>query len=226
MKARIAITITAATLLSVLLFSCKNNGSGTDGNPAAQDSEGKLAEAAMESPEGKAESQDPGTQGNIDVVYLAGLYCKVTDMDKARIFLGKETNNLFAVKKDVENNYASVYAQTQYENSLNFYMWTDKDGTKVLGVNLVEIGEKGRNKKSLQFFTYDAKLNMAVPCKRLNEIVTNKIMSIRHSISSFVFRIPTSPEDENITLGYWEKKDKDKYHEIVFEWDGHTFNIR
>ncbi|MBO6223114.1 MAG: hypothetical protein J6N56_04990 [Bacteroidales bacterium] len=79
---------------------------------------------------------------NIDVVYLAGLYCKV--MDKARIFLGKETNNLFAVKKDVENNYASVYAQTQYENSLNFYMWTDKD----------------------------------------------------------------------------------KYHEIVFEWDGHTFNIR
>ena len=161
----------------------------------------------------------------IDVVYLANLYCKTTDLDKARIFLGKVTDSLFTVEKDVENNYAAVYAQAQYENSLKFYMWTDKDGEKILGVNLTESGERGHNKRSLQFFTYDARLNLVVPCKRLNEVITNKVMSMRRNLSLFVFRIPTGPEDENITMGYWEKKNKEKYNELVFVWDGHTFNV-
>ena len=64
-----------------------------------------------------------------------------------------------------------------------------------------------------------------VPCKRLNEVITNKVMSMRRNLSLFVFRIPTSPEDENITMGYWEKKNKEKYNELVFVWDGHTFNV-
>lgn len=214
MKFSIAITIFAATAVSLCLASCKNNNKDNGGN-RGKDSETNQTSTVNNTAEAKT----------IDVEYLANLYCKVTDLDKCRLFLGKDTNSLFAVQKDVENNYASVYARTQYQNSLEFYMWTDKDGTKILGVNLTETGEKGQNKKSLAFYTYDNKLDMVVPCKRLNEIVTNKLMSMRHNISSFVLRIPKSPEDENITFGYWEKKDKEKYNELIFKWDGHTFNI-
>ncbi|MBO7561533.1 MAG: hypothetical protein J6T04_01450 [Bacteroidales bacterium] len=216
MEKRIAIIMAAVAATLLCLGSCKNN-SGSEGkeenkNPEGKEkAEGKIAEASEEKV--------------IDVVYLANLYCKTEDMDKARIFLGKATNPLFEVQKDVENNYASVYARTQYQNSLEFYMWTDKDGTKILGVNLTEEGEKGHNRKSLAFYTYEARLDMVVPCKRLNEIITNKLLSMRREISAFVLRIPKSPEDENITFGYWEKKDKDKYNELVFKWDGHTFNI-
>ena len=206
-----------AVAASISLASCKNNNSGGTVNEGNENKE-KQVSASNDNAETKSIE-------NIDVVHLANLYCKVTDMDKCRLFLGKETNPLFTVQKDVENNYASVYARAQYQNSLEFYMWTDKDGTKILGVNLTELGERGHNKKSFQFFTYDSKLDMVVPSKRLNEIITNKMLSLRHSISSFIIRIPTSPQDENITVGYWEKKDKEKYHELIFKWDGHTFNI-
>lgn len=159
---------------------------------------------------------------NLDVVAFANLYCKTTDLDKARIFLGKTTDSLFTVMKDVENNYAKVYANSKYENSLEFYMWTDKDGAKVLGVYLLETAEKGVQ-KSLQFYTYDARLNMAVPYKRLNEIFTDYLMSIRKKIKEFALKIPTSPENENIYFEYWDKQKN--HHEIVFVWDGKTFKV-
>ena len=211
MKKHIAILIFAAS--AICLASCKN-------------SKATAPKQEQTAPQTASEAQvQPADPAEVDVVYLANLYCKTEDMDKARIFLGKASDPLFEVQKDVENNYASVYARTQYQNSLEFYMWTDKDGTKILGVNLTEEGEKGHNRKSLAFYTYEARLDMVVPCKRLNEIITNKLLSMRREISAFVLRIPKSPEDENITFGYWEKKDKDKYNELVFKWDGHTFNI-
>ena len=206
-----ALWMVAALAAVFSLWSCKNNNSGNPADPSIKVNDTKETKAVQEV--------------KIDVVYLANLYCKTEDMDKARIFLGKASDPLFEVQKNVENNYASVYARTQYQNSLEFYMWTDKDGTKILGVNLTEEGEKGHNRKSLAFYTYEARLDMVVPCKRLNEIITNKLLSLRREISAFVLRIPKSPEDENITFGYWEKKDKDKYNELVFKWDGHTFNI-
>lgn len=206
-----ALWMVAALAAVFSLWSCKNNNSGNPADPSIKVNDSKETKAVQEV--------------KIDVVYLANLYCKTTDLDKARIFLGKVTDSLFTVEKDVENNYAAVYAQAQYENSLKFYMWTDKDGEKILGVNLTESGERGHNKRSLQFFTYDANVDLVVPCKRLNEVITNKVMSMRRNLSLFVFRIPTSPEDENITMGYWEKKNKEKYNELVFVWDGHTFNV-
>ena len=212
MKTIIAIMTIAAT---VCVAACKNSSTSGKQNGGKDNPQPSVLIAEANTPEPKT----------IDVVYMANLYCKVTDMDKASIFLGKKTDSLFTVEKDVENNYAAVYAQTQYENSLKFYMWTDKDGEKILGVNLTESGERGHNKRSLQFFTYDANVDLVVPCKRLNEVITNKVMSMRRNLSLFVFRIPTSPEDENITMGYWEKKDKEKYKELVFVWDGHTFNV-
>ena len=212
MKFSIAITIFAATAVSLCLASCKNNNKDNGGN-RGKDSETNQTSTVNNTAEAKT----------IDVEYLANLYCKVTDLDKCRLFLGKDTNSLFAVQKDVENNYASVYARTQYQNTLEFYMWTDSDGEKILGVNVTECGEKGHNRRSLQFFTYDSKLNLAVPCKRLNEIITNKMLSMRRSFSSFILKIPTSPENENIILQYYDKQKK--YHELVFVWDGKQFNV-
>ena len=134
------------------------------------------------------------------------------------------TDSRFTVRKDIENNYAAVSAKSGDQTTLDFYMWTDRDGEKILGVNVTECGERGHNRRSLQFFTYDSRLNLAVPCKRLNEIITNKMLSMRRSFSSFILKIPTSPENENITLQYYDKQKK--YHELVFVWDGKTFNVK
>ena len=192
------------------LSSCKNNKGNQEVTPAVK-------------PEEKTGTQATPQAKDLDVVAFADLFCKTSDMDKARIFLGKDTNSLFTVRKDIENNYAAVSAKSGDQNTLEFYMWIDRDGERILGVNLTECGERGHNKRSLQFFTYDARLNMAVPCKRLNEIITNKMLSLRRSFSSFILRIPASPENENITLQYYDKQKN--YHELVFVWDGKTFNV-
>lgn len=212
MKFSIAILAAAVICLS----SCKN---GKTVNNEAETTQAPKQEQAA--PQSKAEVQAPA----VDVVFLANLYCKTTDLDKARVFQGKDTNPLFTIRKDVENNYAAVYANTQYQNSLEFYLWTDKDGAKILGVNLTEEGEKGHNRRSLGFYTYDSRLNMVVACKGLNELFSNKMLSLRRNISKFIIKLPTSPKNEDITLCYWEKKDKEKYNELVFKWDGHTFNL-
>ncbi|MBR5074719.1 MAG: hypothetical protein IKX26_05770 [Bacteroidales bacterium] len=192
--------LTAVAAVSALA-SCKNRTDTTD------NSEKQMAEKIK----------------NPDVVAFANLYCKTTDLDKARIFQGKDSSSLFTIKTDVENNYAKVYSINQEDNYLEFYMWIDKNGEKILGVNLVEVTAKGTT-KSLQFFTFDSRLKMAVPCKRLNEIITNKMMSIRKGLAKFILRIPTGPENENITLQYWDRKDN--YTELVFVWDGYTFKIQ
>ena len=210
MRAIKALGMVAAIAAVFSLSTCKNNKGNQEITPAVK-------------PEGNTETQVAPQDKNLDVVAFANLFCKTSDMDKARIFLGKDTNSLFTVRKDIENKYAAVSAKSGDQNTLEFYMWTDRDGEKILGVNVTECGERGHNRRSLQFFTYDSKLNLAVPCKRLNEIITNKMLSMRRSFSSFILKIPTSPENENITLQYYDKQKK--YHELVFVWDGKTFNV-
>ena len=207
MKFSIAIMAAAVICLS----SCKNGKTGNQNENATQapKQEQSLSQVKPE---------------EVDVVFLANLYCKTTPLHMAKVFRGTVTDNAYTVRKDVENNYAKVYANTNEDNYLEFYMWTDIDGSKILGINLKEQNQK-EGQQSLQFFTYDSRLNLAVPVKRLNEIVTNKMMSLRRGIYKFIFRLPTSPENEDITLGYWERKDKEKYNELVFKWDGHSFII-
>lgn len=214
MGKRIAI-ITAAIIATLLCISSCRNNTGSAGKDENKNLEGTE----------KAESKkaEPAEEKSIDVVYFANLYCKTSDLDLARIFLGKDTSSLFTVKKDIENNYASVYATSGDQNSLEFYMWTDKDGEKILGVNLTQVGEKGKNRRFLHFFTHDARLNLVVPCKRINEIITNQVMSMRKNIAKFFLITPTSPENENITLKYWDRKGN--YNEFVFVWDGKQFNV-
>ena len=191
----------AAVAAAFSISSCKNSSSGN----TSQDNSSKTDIASK----------------TIDVEHFANLYCKTVNSKTAKVFLGKETDSLFTVKKDIQNNYAKIYASTPYENSLEFYMWTDKNGEKILGVFIIETSKTGQS-KSLQFFTDDSKLNMAVPCKRLNEIIMNKMMSVRRGMSTFLFKMPTSPDNENITLQYRDRKDN--CSEYVFVWDGHTFS--
>ncbi|MBR5398797.1 MAG: hypothetical protein IK103_03285 [Bacteroidales bacterium] len=205
MKKHIAILAFAA-FATLALASCKNRTNNKDVEEPVQSQATAMPKA-----------------NDLDVVSFAKYYCKTTDLDKARIFQGKDSSSLFTIKTDVENNYAIIYANDSEENYLEFYMWIDKNGEKILGVNLVEVTAKGTT-KSLQFFTFDSRLKMAVPCKRLNEIITNKMMSIRKGLAKFILRIPTGPENENITLQYWDRKDN--YTELVFVWDGYTFKIQ
>ena len=210
MKLTKVLLMMAGVASAVSLISCKNSNTRQEITPA-------------DNSVNKTEIQATPQDKNLDVVAFANLYCKTTDLDKAKLFLGKDNDPMFTIRKDVENNYASVSANRGDQNTLEFYMWIDRDGEKILGVNLTESGEKGHNKRSLAFFTYDARLNMVVPCKRLNEVFTNKMMSMRRTFSSFVLRIPTSQENQNITLQYYDKQKK--YHELVFVWDGKTFNV-
>ena len=89
-----ALWMVAALAAVFSLWSCKNNNSGNPADPSIKVNDSKETKAVQEV--------------KIDVVYLANLYCKTTDLDKARIFLGKVTDSLFTVEKDVENNYAAV----------------------------------------------------------------------------------------------------------------------
>ena len=218
MKTSIVLTIAATSLLTL---ACKNGNSGNQEKPEIQSDNVRQTEEVQ----ANSATKNVGNAEKVDVVFLANLYCKVTDTDKARAFLNNENNNAFTVNKDSKNNYACVTANTDNVDKLEFYMWTDKDGINYLGINLTETGERGQNKKSLQFFTYDGRLNMVVPCKRLNEVITNGIMSRRSQISSFTLKIPTSPENEDIVLSYRSRKDKTVTKELIFKWDGHTFNI-
>ena len=210
MRAIKVLGMVAAIAAVFSLSACKNN-------------KGTQVVVPTEKAGEKTESQATSPAKDLDVVAFATLYCKTSDLDLARIFLGKDTSSLFTVKKDIENNYASVYATSGDQNSLEFYMWTDKDGEKILGVNLTQVGEKGKNRRFLHFFTHDARLNLVVPCKRINEIITNQVMSMRKNIAKFFLITPTSPENENITLKYWDRKGN--YNEFVFVWDGKQFNV-
>jgi len=207
-------TISILTLVSVaamLTFaSCKNSEKKPD------QTEQQKKEAVQK------EQSEQTEQKTVDVAYLANLYCALSDEYKAKVFRGTVVDENYSITKNVENNFIDIYANNQQNNSMQFYMWTDKDGTKILGVNFIEMSEK-ISKKFLNFFTYDSYRNMLQPCKRLNEVITTSVMELRNPTfnRTFTLRTPTSPQNENITLEYFDKEEK--YHEVVFKWDGHTF---
>ena len=135
MKLTKVLLMMAGVASAVSLISCKNSNTRQEITPA-------------DNSVNKTEIQATPQDKNLDVVAFANLYCKTTDLDKAKLFLGKDNDPMFTIRKDVENNYASVSANRGDQNTLEFYMWIDRDGEKILGVNLTESGEKGHNKRN------------------------------------------------------------------------------
>ena len=198
MKRIIVFAAICATVAAISLSSCKNT--KTDNSSDGQTN--KEAEVKT-----------------LDVDYLATLFCKGSDEPMAKIYLGEEKDNLFAVSKDIRNRYSKVYGQFQYENSIEFRIWDATDGTKILGVNLIEESEDSR-RLYLNFYRYDVEKDTLVPDEALNNKIEETVKALNTSL--YVFRVPTEQSSDDIILGYW--KNEDDYEEIILHWDGTTFN--
>lgn len=198
MKRIIVFAAICATVAAISLSSCKNT--KTDNSSDGQTN--KEAEVKT-----------------LDVDYLATLFCKGSDEPMAKIYLGEEKDNLFAVSKDIRNRYSKVYGQFQYENSIEFRIWDATDGTKILGVNLIEESEDSR-RLYLNFYRYDVEKDTLVPDEALNNKIEETVKALNTSL--YVFRVPAEQSSDDIILGYW--KNEDDYEEIILHWDGTTFN--
>ena len=198
MKRIIVFAVICATVASISLSSCKN----TRTDNSSDNQTNKEAEVKT-----------------LDVDYLATLFCKGSDEPMAKIYLGEEKDNLFAVSKDIVNRFSTVYGQFQYDNSLQFRVWDAADGTKILGVNLIEESEDSR-RLYLNFYRYDVEKDALVPDEALDNKIEETVKALNTSL--YVFRVPTEQSSDDITLGYWDKDDN--YQEIILHWDGTTFN--
>lgn len=198
MKRIIVFAAICATVAAISLSSCKN----TKMDNSSDGQTNKEAEVKT-----------------LDVDYLATLFCKGSDEPMAKIYLGEEKDNLFAVSKDIRNRYSKVYGQFQYENSIEFRVWDATDGTKILGVNLIEESEDSR-RLYLNFYRYDVEKDTLVPDEALNNKIEETVKALNTSL--YVFRVPAEQSSDDIILGYW--KNEDDYEEIILHWDGTTFN--
>lgn len=210
MKRIIAMTSVALMVSALCLSSCKN-GKGETGN--GNDNANQTENTQTAQPE--QEIQD---ERIIDVEYLANLYCKNSDEEMAKVFIGEIQDDFFVVNKDKENNFAQVYTRSQYDSNLQFYVWTAEDDTKILGVNIIEVSEDSR-RVLLQFFSYNPATDSLVPYEELDTIFSDAISKLGTSL--YMFRIPESPENEDMVLGSWDADEN--YSEKVFKWDGRTF---
>ena len=125
MKRIIAMTSVALMVSALCLSSCKN-GKGETGN--GNDNANQTENTQTAQPE-----QEVQDERIVDVEYLANLYCKNSDEEMAKVFIGEIQDDFFVVNKDKENNFAQVYTRSQYDSNLQFYVWTAEDDTKVLG---------------------------------------------------------------------------------------------
>ena len=210
MKRIIAMTSVALMVSALCLSSCKN-GKGETGN--GNDNANQTENTQTAQPE-----QEVQDERIVDVEYLANLYCKNSDEEMAKVFIGEIQDDFFVVNKDKENNFAQVYTRSQYDSNLQFYVWTAEDDTKVLGVNIIEVSEDSR-RVLLQFFSYNPATDSLVPYEELNSVFSDAISKLGTSL--YVFRIPESPENEDMVLGSWDADEN--YSEKVFKWDGRAF---
>ena len=210
MKRIIAMTSVALMVSALCLSSCKN-GKGETGN--GNDNANQTENTQTAQPE--QEIQD---ERIVDVEYLANLYCKNSDEEMAKVFIGEIQDDFFVVDKDKENNFAQVYTRSQYDSNLQFYVWTAEDDTKILGVNIIEVSEDSR-RVLLQFFSYNPATDSLVPYEELDTVFSDAISKLGTSL--YMFRIPESPENEDMVLGSWDADEN--YSEKVFKWDGRTF---
>lgn len=210
MKRIIAMTSVALMVSALCLSSCKN-GKGETGN--GNDNANQTENTQTAQPE-----QEVQDERIVDVEYLANLYCKNSDEEMAKVFIGEIKDDFFVVNKDKENNFAQVYTRSQYDSNLQFYVWTAEDDTKILGVNIIEVSEDSR-RVLLQFFSYNPATDSLVPYEELDTIFSDAISKLGTSL--YMFRIPESPENEDMVLGSWDADEN--YSEKVFKWDGRTF---
>lgn len=210
MKRIIAMTSVALMVSALCLSSCKN-GKGETGN--GNDNANQTENTQTAQPE-----QEVQDERIVDVEYLANLYCKNSEEEMAKVFIGEIKDDFFVVNKDKENNFAQVYTRSQYDSNLQFYVWTAEDDTKILGVNIIEVSEDSR-RVLLQFFSYNPATDSLVPYEELDTVFSDAISKLGTSL--YVFRIPESPENEDMVLGSWDADEN--YSEKVFKWDGRTF---
>lgn len=210
MKRIIAMTSVALMVSALCLSSCKN-GKGETGN--GNDNANQTENTQTAQPE-----QEVQDERIVDVEYLANLYCKNSDEEMAKVFIGEIQDDFFVVDKDKENNFAQVYTRSQYDSNLQFYVWTAEDDTKILGVNIIEVSEDSR-RVLLQFFSYNPATDSLVPYEELDTVFSDAISKLGTSL--YMFRIPESPENEDMVLGSWDADEN--YSEKVFKWDGRTF---
>lgn len=210
MKRIIAMTSVALMVSALCLSSCKN-GKGETGN--SNDNANQTENTQTAQPE--QEIQD---ERIVDVEYLANLYCKYSDEEMAKVFIGEIKDDFFIVDKEKENNFAQVYTRSQYDSNLQFYVWTAEDDTKILGVSLIEVSEDSR-RVWLQFFSYNPATDSLVPYEELDTVFSDAISKLGTSL--YMFRIPESPENEDMVLGSWDADEN--YSEKVFKWNGRTF---
>ncbi len=210
MKRIIAMTSVALMVSALCLSSCKN-GKGETGN--GNDNANQTENTQTAQPE-----QEVQDERIVDVEYLANLYCKNSDEEMAKVFIGEIQDDFFIVDKDKENNFAQVYTRSQYDSNLQFYVWTAEDDTKILGVNIIEVSEDSR-RVLLQFFSYNPATDSLVPYEELNSVFSDAISKLGTSL--YMFRIPESPKNEDMVLGSWDADEN--YSEKVFKWDGRTF---
>ena len=210
MKRIIAMTSVALMVSALCLSSCKN-GKGETGN--GNDNANQTENTQTAQPE-----QEVQDERIVDVEYLANLYCKNSDEEMAKVFIGEIKDDFFVVNKDKENNFAQVYTRSQYDSNLQFYVWTAEDDTKILGVNIIEVSEDSR-RVLLQFFSYNPATDSLVPYEELDTVFSDAISKLGTSL--YMFRIPESPENEDMVLGSWDADEN--YSEKVFKWDGRTF---
>lgn len=210
MKRIIAMTSVALMVSALCLSSCKN-GKGETGN--GNDNANQTENTQTAQPE-----QEVQDERIVDVEYLANLYCKNSDEEMAKVFIGEIQDDFFIVDKDKENNFAQVYTRSQYDSNLQFYVWTAEDDTKILGVNIIEVSEDSR-RVLLQFFSYNPATDSLVPYEELNSVFSDAISKLGTSL--YMFRIPESPKNEDMVLGSWDADEN--YSEKVLKWDGRTF---
>ena len=196
MKTRISFYFLIAAMAAfTVLSSCKGNNGNTDNIP------------------------QPGvTEKTVDIEHLANLYCNASDEEMAKVFIGEIQDDFFIVDKDKENNFAQVYTRGQYDNCLQFYVWTSEDDSKILGVNIIELTEDSR-RVWLQFYNYDMDKNELVLNEGLNFIFSDAVRELGTPL--YIYRIPESSENEDVVLGYWDSDEN--YSEKVFKWDGRSF---